>query len=136
MTTSLHRGTPPTRRSIEVDATNSRETVPESFEIAPPSRATSTDPAGSKVRIDSQPVHVNGGIPRNSWRRQRRASRWHRPYIAVLLVLDWCGVGLASWLAITAFDQADAGFRNDGADEWFFPTAYVLLPLGWLIMLW
>lgn len=110
--------------------------MPESFEIAPPSRATSTDPAGSKVRIDSQPVHVNGGIPRNSWRRQRRASRWHRPYIAVLLVLDWCGVGLASWLAITAFDQADAGFRNDGADEWFFPTAYVLLPLGWLIMLW
>jgi exopolysaccharide biosynthesis polyprenyl glycosylphosphotransferase len=125
MTTSLHRPIPRTRRShIEVDATNSGEAVPdtESFEIAPPPQE-----AGA---------HVNGGIPRNSWRRARRAARWHRPYIATLLVLDWAAVALASWLAIAAFEQADVGFRSEGADEWFYPTAYVLLPLGWLIMLW
>nr|WP_239677134.1 sugar transferase [Natronosporangium hydrolyticum] len=92
---------------------------PKSFEIAP-------QPA----------VHVNGGVPRNSWRRRRRASRWHRPYIAALLALDWAAVALASWLAIAAFDQADAGFRTDGADEWFYPTAYILLPLGWWMLLW
>jgi exopolysaccharide biosynthesis polyprenyl glycosylphosphotransferase len=53
-----------------------------------------------------------------------------------LLLLDWLAVAVASWLAITAFEQADVGFRSEGANAWFYPTAYVLLPLGWLIMLW
>lgn len=126
MTTSLQRPIPRTRRShSEVDTTNSGEAVPdtESFEIAPPGAATAA-------------IHVNGGVPRNSWRRRRRASRWHRPYILALLLLDSAAAAFASWLAIAVFEQADAGFRTEGADEWFYPTAYGLLPLAWLIMLW
>lgn len=93
---------------------------PESFELGP----------------RQQPALPNGGVPRNSWRRQRRVARWHRPYIGVLLLLDWLGVTLANWLAISLFEQANVGFRSEGADAWFYPTAYALLPLGWLILLW
>lgn len=125
MTTRLHHSThrDPTRQPTPppAGATDSGATVPEldSFEILP-------EPTASSV----------SWVPRNSWRRNRRASRWHRPYIAALLLLDWAGVAAASWLAITAFEQADVGFRSPGADEWFYPTAYVLLPLAWLAMLW
>lgn len=107
------------RHQIEVDVTNSGDALPdtESFEIGP----------------RPQPI---GGVPRNSWRRQRRAARWHRPYTAALLLLDWVAVVLANWSAISLFDQANVGFRSEGADEWFYPTAYVLVPLVWLIMLW
>jgi exopolysaccharide biosynthesis polyprenyl glycosylphosphotransferase len=84
----------------------------------------------------TEPAPPNG-VPRNSWRRsRRRASRWHRPYLAALLLLDWAAATLASWTAITAFEQADAGFRSDAADDWFYPTAYGLLPLTWWILLW
>src|SRR5690606_5993793 len=76
------------------------------------------------------------GVPRNLWRRSRRVSRWHRRYIATLVVLDWAAVALASWVAITAFEQADVGFRSEGAQQWFYPTAYALLPVAWLVMLW
>jgi exopolysaccharide biosynthesis polyprenyl glycosylphosphotransferase len=121
MATSLHSPIPRTRRSRpEADATNSGEAVPESFEIVPP-----RDPAPSN------------GVPRNSWRRRgRRASRWHRPYLAALLVFDWGAAALANLTAIAAFEQADAGFRSEAANAWFYPTAYLLLPLTWLAMLW
>jgi exopolysaccharide biosynthesis polyprenyl glycosylphosphotransferase len=94
----------------------------ESFEILPPQ--------------EGEPALTNG-VPRNSWRRaRRRLSRWHRPYVLALLVVDYAAVALASMTAISAFQQADAGFRSEGADEWFLPTAFVLLPLAWLLMLW
>jgi exopolysaccharide biosynthesis polyprenyl glycosylphosphotransferase len=82
-----------------------------------------------------QPAPPNG-VPR-SWRRgSRRASRWHRPYLAGLLLLDFGAAALASLTAVSAFEQATAGFRDPEIDEWFGPTAYVLLPLTWLVMLW
>jgi exopolysaccharide biosynthesis polyprenyl glycosylphosphotransferase len=77
------------------------------------------------------------GVPRNSgWRVRRRLSRWHRPYVAVLLVLDFGGAALASWTAIASFEQATAGFHRDADAAWFHTVAYVLLPLTWLMMLW
>jgi exopolysaccharide biosynthesis polyprenyl glycosylphosphotransferase len=93
----------------------------ESFEIHPPEAETA----------------VTNGVPRNSWRRaRRRASRWHRPYVAGILLLDLGAAALASLTAITAFTQADAGFRTEATDEWFLPIAYLLLPLAWVIILW
>ncbi|MGI5212729.1 sugar transferase [Plantactinospora sp. CA-290183] len=92
----------------------------DSFEIQPPA---------------SSPTN---GVPRSAWARaRRRASRWHRPYIALLLVLDFGAAVLASWISISQFEQARAGFRvtEDNA-TWFHIVAYLLLPLGWLIFLW
>jgi exopolysaccharide biosynthesis polyprenyl glycosylphosphotransferase len=124
MTTSLSRPVPDSRpRHPEAPAAENGNAVPdtESFEIIPP---------------EQEPALTNG-VPRNSWRRaRRRISRWHRPYVLVLLILDYAAAALASLTAIAAFQQADAGFRTEATDEWFLPTAFVLLPLIWLIMLW
>ncbi|MGX7669140.1 sugar transferase [Plantactinospora sp. ZYX-F-223] len=112
VTTSLQRpvgsGQPSTLRHVD------------SFEIQPP-----TTP---------QP----NGVPRSAWARaRRRVSRWHRPYIAILLLLDFGAAVLASWLAISQFEQARAGFQiNDDDATWFHTVSYVLLPIGWLILLW
>jgi exopolysaccharide biosynthesis polyprenyl glycosylphosphotransferase len=93
----------------------------ESFEIRPPEAHAA----------------LTNGVPRNSWRRaRRRVSRWHRPYVVSLLLLDFGAAALASLTAIAAFTQADAGFRTDAADELFLPIALVALPLTWLVMLW
>lgn len=126
MTTSLHGPIPRTRRTPpSADATNSGEVVAdterESFE---------------RIPAEPGPPGPANGVPRNSWRRSRRASRWHRPYLTGLLVLDWAAAALASLTAITWFEQADAGFRRPSVDEWFLPTAYLLLPLTWLVLLW
>ncbi|WP_422772378.1 sugar transferase [Plantactinospora sp. WMMC1484] len=112
VTTSLQRpvgnGRPSTLRHVD------------SFEIQPP---TAPQP---------------NGVPRSAWARaRRRVSRWHRPYIAILLLLDFGAAVLASWLAIWWFDQAAAGFTDADTDPtWFHTVAYLLLPLGWLIVLW
>ncbi|MGA3526932.1 sugar transferase [Melissospora conviva] len=91
----------------------------DSFEIQPPSSATS-------------------GVPRSVWARaRRRVSRWHRPYIVVLLFLDFAAAALGSWIAISLFDQAASGFYDVKEDPAFFHTvAYLLLPLGWVLILW
>ena len=88
----------------------------DSFEIQPP----------------TPPSH--NGVPRSAWARaRRRVSRWHRPYIAILLLLDFAAVVLADWIAQDSFGQARAGFDNA---TWFYTVAFLLLPLGWLIILW
>ncbi|WP_433494573.1 sugar transferase [Micromonospora sp. CA-248089] len=90
----------------------------DSFEIQPP----------------TPPSH--NGVPRSAWARaRRRVSRWHRPYIALLLLLDFGAAALASFLAVQIFEQADSGFRNS-PQAWFYTVAFVLLPLGWLLFLW
>ncbi|GAB3966829.1 sugar transferase [Plantactinospora veratri] len=112
VTTSLQRpvgsGRPSTLRHVD------------SFEIQPP-----TTPQ-------------TNGVPRSAWARaRRRVSRWHRPYIAILLLLDFGAAVLASWTAIQWFDQAAAGFTDADKDPtWFHTVSYLLLPLGWLIVLW
>ncbi|KXK62542.1 sugar transferase [Micromonospora fluostatini] len=92
----------------------------DSFEIQPP----------------TPPSH--NGVPRSAWARaRRRVSRWHRPYIALLLLLDFGAAAVASLIAIEAFDQSRAGFYNADVDPtWFHTVAFVLLPLGWMVTLW
>jgi len=92
----------------------------DSFEIQPP----------------TPPSH--NGVPRSAWARaRRRVSRWHRPYTAILLFLDFAAAVFASFTAIHTFDQARAGFYNAKNDPtWFFTVAFVLLPLGWVVILW
>ena len=89
-----------------------------------------------------QPPPPSNGVPRSAWTRQhKRVSRWHRPYIAVLLVLDFVSALSASWIAATFLEKAQSGFQrrqlfglHDG--DLFTLAAYAILPLGWLVILW
>jgi exopolysaccharide biosynthesis polyprenyl glycosylphosphotransferase len=75
------------------------------------------------------------GVPRSGWARaRRRVSRWHRPYTLALLFLDFGAAALVSFIAVKTFEQAAAGFTANLT--WFKIIAYLLLPLGWLILLW
>jgi exopolysaccharide biosynthesis polyprenyl glycosylphosphotransferase len=77
----------------------------------------------------------SNGVPRSAWTRShRRLSRWHRPYTAILVVLDFVSAVLASWLAVALLEQANSGFGD--RIEIFRATAYVGLPLAWVIILW
>jgi exopolysaccharide biosynthesis polyprenyl glycosylphosphotransferase len=77
----------------------------------------------------------NNGVPRSAWYRAvRRASRWHRPYAITLVGVDLAATALASLTAISAFEQAGAGFQE--APRLFPVVAYLLLPLTWIAVLW
>jgi exopolysaccharide biosynthesis polyprenyl glycosylphosphotransferase len=59
----------------------------------------------------------------------------------VLIVLDLAAVVLASWLAATQLEKAKSGFQLKSlgflhAGELFNFFAYIVLPVGWLILLW
>jgi exopolysaccharide biosynthesis polyprenyl glycosylphosphotransferase len=59
----------------------------------------------------------------------------------VLVVLDLASVVLASWLAATQLEKAKSGFQMKSlgflhAAELFNFFAYIVLPIGWLILLW
>ena len=84
---------------------------------------------------------MHNGVPRTTRLRQLpRLSRWHRPYAAVLLILDCSAVALASLTAITRIEQAASGFQGQGrrfvAEELFPYAAYIGLPVLWLLILW
>jgi len=89
-----------------------------------------------------QDPNPTNGVPRSAWTRShRRVSRWHRPYTLILIVLDVVSTVLASWIAAANLEKARAGFTNLHLlflhDEQLFNVfAYVVLPLGWLILLW
>jgi exopolysaccharide biosynthesis polyprenyl glycosylphosphotransferase len=92
-------------------------------------------------RVDSfeiqpaAPVQTTG-VPRSPWApRRQRLARWHRPYTLVLTLLDLTAAGLASLIADLLFEQASSGFSKDNP-VWFLTVAYLLLPVGWLILLW
>jgi exopolysaccharide biosynthesis polyprenyl glycosylphosphotransferase len=106
-----------------------------------------TDSSRSKpVPYDSfewqQDQPPSNGVPRSAWNRtHKRVSRWHRPYTLALIVLDLLSVVLASYLVATNLEKAKSGFqfRNWGFlhdVELFNFFAYVVLPVGWLILLW
>ena len=57
------------------------------------------------------------------------------PTRVLLVVLDFAATALASFTAISLFEQADSGFKPR-SPQLFTLVAYVGLPLGWLIMLW
>ncbi|MER7166471.1 sugar transferase [Micromonospora sp. NPDC000207] len=92
----------------------------DSFEIQPPTPASPN------------------GVPRSAWARaRRRVSRWHRPYIVLLMLLDFGAAAVASLIAIESFDQSRAGFYQAAEDPtWFYTVAFGLLPLGWMVILW
>ncbi|MBL7261495.1 sugar transferase [Paractinoplanes lichenicola] len=106
-----------------------------------------TDSSRSKpVSYDSfewqqQPPPSNG-VPRSAWNRQhKRLSRWHRPYTLVLVFLDLISAVLASHLAATYIEKSRSGFYGKSLfflhnEELFIFFAYVVLPLGWMILLW
>ncbi|MEV1286674.1 sugar transferase [Micromonospora sp. NPDC049679] len=93
---------------------------------------------GDSFEIQPPAPRPPNGVPRNAWARaRRRVSRWHRPYTAILLLLDFAATALASWVSISLFEQATAGFNDtDDNATWFHTVTYLLLPLGWLIVLW
>jgi len=61
-------------------------------------------------------------------------STWHRPYAASLVVVDFAAAALASFTAISMFEQARSGFAK--SPDAFPLVAYLFLPLAWLIALW
>ncbi|GAA2330654.1 sugar transferase [Dactylosporangium salmoneum] len=74
------------------------------------------------------------GVPRSAWQRTKRAARWHRPYAAILVLLDAGAAALASLTAAAGLDQANSGFQNQPA--LFNLVAFWLLPAVWLLVLW
>ncbi len=87
----------------------------------------------SIASVTAETVLAHNGVPRTSWLRPaRRLATWYRPYAASLLVLDYIATALASFTAISVFEQAD----SDIPPQLFMLVAYVWLPLGWLIILW
>jgi exopolysaccharide biosynthesis polyprenyl glycosylphosphotransferase len=100
------------------------------------------------VRYDSfewqpdDPQPPSNGVPRSAWTRpHRRLSRWHRPYTLILILLDLLSTLVASFIAATFLEKAQAGFNGrqllflhgEGLFAFF---AYFALPVGWLILLW
>jgi exopolysaccharide biosynthesis polyprenyl glycosylphosphotransferase len=79
-------------------------------------------------------IPPTNGVPRSAWFRTRRLSTWHRPYAAVLIVLDYLGAALANWTVISLLGDANSNFRN--AHPQFTAIVYVIIPLAWLLVLW
>jgi len=100
-----------------------------------PSRRRMTEPRfGESFEILPPTVNGGNGIPRSAWFRARRLSTWHRPYAAVLVVLDYLAVALANFTTISLLGQAASGFQNER--DLFNTIAYLFLPLAWLVVLW
>jgi exopolysaccharide biosynthesis polyprenyl glycosylphosphotransferase len=76
----------------------------------------------------------SNGIPRSAWFRTRRLSTWHRPYAAILLVLDYLAIALADFTVISLYDKSPSGFQDQPG--LFNTIAYLGLPLAWLVVLW
>ncbi len=111
MTTSLYRPAPPDTRRKSPRKLDSFEIIPDAEHPAP------------------------NGVPRSAWfRARRRAATWHRPYQLLLALTDYGAAALASLNAIATFDQAPAGFKQQPV--LFNLIAYVLLPVGWLLVIW
>jgi exopolysaccharide biosynthesis polyprenyl glycosylphosphotransferase len=116
-------------RSVDLDVTTSLR----------PS-ATELRGRGKKTHVPVAPTveaqHTHNGVPRSTWfRAMPRISTWHRPYALLLIVLDFAATALASFTAVSLFEQATSGFNHD-SPELFNLVAYLGLPLGWLIILW
>ncbi|MGH3647791.1 MAG: sugar transferase [Micromonosporaceae bacterium] len=109
-----------------------------SLQRPPAATAGSTAPTTARGRartagVDTRVVPVTNGVTRTAWFRNQRINRWHRPYAALLLLTDFLCAAGASMLAIWWLPQAVAGFRSLDQMYWI---GLVLLPLGWVAVLW
>ncbi|MBB5871125.1 exopolysaccharide biosynthesis polyprenyl glycosylphosphotransferase [Allocatelliglobosispora scoriae] len=78
----------------------------------------------------------SNGVARSAFtRNRRRLARWHRPYIALLVVVDIISALAGSWTAVQLFEQADSGFARFPI-IYFNLIAYAMMPVGWLVLLW
>jgi FlaA1/EpsC-like NDP-sugar epimerase len=82
--------------------------------------------------IPDRPLQTNG-VPRSGWTRTRPASTWHRVYLVALVFLDFGGSLVANQISVNLFPQAGSDLIN--ADFLDLMTL-VLLPAGWIIVLW
>ncbi|MEU4691952.1 sugar transferase [Actinoplanes sp. NPDC023714] len=109
-------------------------------------RPTTDSSRSQPVGYDSfewqQTPPPSNGVPRSAWTRQhRRLNRWHRPYTFALVIVDLLSALVASYIADTLLEKSKSGFINrswglfDGIELFNF-FAYVVLPLGWLLLLW
>jgi exopolysaccharide biosynthesis polyprenyl glycosylphosphotransferase len=93
-----------------------------------------------RLAIGEQPgdaVPPPSGVPRNSsWLRHRRLSTWHRPYASALLVSDCLAVILATFTALQLVGTSMSKFEQGLGGPAFNVLVYLLLPLGWLAVLW
>ena len=84
--------------------------------------------------VDTRVIPVPSGVTRSAWfRSTRRVARWNRTYAAILVVTDFLCAVAASLLAIAYWPQADAGFATTNQ---MYLIGLVLLPLGWVVVLW
>jgi len=101
--------------------------------IVPTQRTPTFDP---NIGVITPP---SNGMPRSAFGRLTAPrAKWHRPYVAWLLLIDFLCALAASRTAIALFEKADAGFRNDpgdGAFRVFVLVANLGVPLAWLALL-
>jgi hypothetical protein len=72
-----------------------------------PATASSRSKPVAYDSFEWQEQPPSNGVPRSAWTRQhRRLSRWHRPYVLVLLVLDLASVLVGSWIGATFLEKA------------------------------
>ena len=82
----------------------------------------------------------SNGMPRAAFARPVASrANWHRSYVMGVNALDFLASLSASRTAITLFEKADAGFREDftlaGEISVFVLVANLGVPLGWLVLL-
>jgi exopolysaccharide biosynthesis polyprenyl glycosylphosphotransferase len=97
------------------------------------SRRTSVRELDSFEIIPEVPAAPNG-IPRSAWFRNRRRATWYRSYAALLVMFDYGATALASQTAKSTLDKATSGFQRELG--LFNLIVFLLLPLGWLAVLW
>jgi exopolysaccharide biosynthesis polyprenyl glycosylphosphotransferase len=105
----------------------------------PAIRPATAEPGRHKrrsVRVVNGAPRKNNGVARSAWMRARpRLARWHRPYILVLLLLDYLASSLGSLTSVSIWESKAA--TGIASKEWIFESvAYILLPLCWLVLLW
>jgi len=77
------------------------------------------------------------GVPRNAaWSRHHRISTWHRPYTACLLVIDLIAVICADVLSVYMVGHRLDTFRQNASPLALDLLVYLLVPFGWLVVLW
>ncbi|GIG57872.1 polyprenyl glycosylphosphotransferase [Longispora fulva] len=106
-----------------------------------PKKSRPAGTAGDRQAVghESEAAPVTNGVPRSAFFRSDRTSTWAWWYSASLVALDFLSVALASFVVISWFPKAVAGFVERSGQPvplWFYIVAYAILPFGWVLVLW